>query len=591
MSNANSSKQVLLSTIAIAIIVVLVVGITFAFFNYTRTGSANNLNVGRIAFNSQETGNAINLTNVFPIDTTNGIPNDAANVGTVTINITGDTTYSDGVEYLVTAEDVHVETTTGKKVPLSLKVDVTNNLGTEDTDNDQIEYYTDREDKDTNYYKVLSEGVLYDGQYLLVGYIAPEQNAINGNVVIRAYIDEAKVGISDTYPEGTVRTVKTTNYSSSDCETTLTGVDNASTYCATATTLQEAIDNEDLTDAQISLLVGLGIVEEYINGTPASFGTGKVVLTTSEWNSLSTQGNGLSFKVRVEANEGIWLDPAIPTNAVGSIPSELKNNITEIYFIKETPLRMQRRYEAATVKADMTDTTLNEGKVLGWQEGNKLYIASSGKTYFPSNSTAYFAYLSNITKIEFENTDDSRVQNMTAMFFGLSSLEEIDLSNFNMSNVTNTNAVFGNSGFTSIDLSNKGNNNMQIGSSAFAGCSDLGKINMSGFNFGTSDLTGMFGATGLSNLEVVDLTNVNMSGVTAIGGLFDGRTTLKTIYVSNTWNIDSVPVSENDDKVFRNCFSLVGGNGTHYDSSHADREYARIDGLNNLDGYLTLKNN
>ena len=44
-------------------------------------------------------------------------------------------------------------------------------------------------------------------------------------------------------------------------------------------------------------------------GTPNSLAQGKTVLTTTEWNSL--QSSGLSFKVKVEANEGIWVNGSL----------------------------------------------------------------------------------------------------------------------------------------------------------------------------------------------------------------------------------------------------------------------------------------
>ena len=59
-----SNKKIILTTIGIAILVVLVSGVTFAFFNYTRVGIANNIRVGRIYFNSGQS-DTINLTNVF----------------------------------------------------------------------------------------------------------------------------------------------------------------------------------------------------------------------------------------------------------------------------------------------------------------------------------------------------------------------------------------------------------------------------------------------------------------------------------------------------------------------------------------------
>ena len=71
MSN-NTSKQILLSVIGVAILVIAVIGVSFAFFAYTRTGSKNNtLGAGTIDFKFTD-GNSINLTNHFPISSEEG---------------------------------------------------------------------------------------------------------------------------------------------------------------------------------------------------------------------------------------------------------------------------------------------------------------------------------------------------------------------------------------------------------------------------------------------------------------------------------------------------------------------------------------
>ena len=82
-------------------LVMLLGTVTYAFFNYTRTGAVNTIRVGRIAFVSRQT-DTISLTNLFPIDPTEtGIMDDATKVGTLEIEIEGDTDYSEGVEYLI----------------------------------------------------------------------------------------------------------------------------------------------------------------------------------------------------------------------------------------------------------------------------------------------------------------------------------------------------------------------------------------------------------------------------------------------------------------------------------------------------------
>ena len=84
-----SRKQMFI--VIISFILVMVLGIvSYAFFNYIKTGNLNNITVGRISFTSTE-NNTINLSNVFPTDSEHL---DNTNSSTVTINIIGDTEYS-----------------------------------------------------------------------------------------------------------------------------------------------------------------------------------------------------------------------------------------------------------------------------------------------------------------------------------------------------------------------------------------------------------------------------------------------------------------------------------------------------------------
>ena len=80
--NGNSSKQVLLSVLGIAVLVVAVVGVSFAFFTYSKNGEANNtITTGSIFLQFTE-GTAITLSNQFPINDANG--------ATLTSSVSGD---------------------------------------------------------------------------------------------------------------------------------------------------------------------------------------------------------------------------------------------------------------------------------------------------------------------------------------------------------------------------------------------------------------------------------------------------------------------------------------------------------------------
>ena len=262
-SEQRKNQKIMLAIVGIAILVIGLVGVTYAFFNYTRTGTANVIKTGRISFNSEQ-GTAINLTNMFPIDVSGGIPNDNTKVGTVTLNVTGDTTYDGGIEYLVSA--VNVQNTIGsgqneKKLPISIDVSVANNttnnpsttLGTSD------DSYFDNRGGNSSIYKVLSNETINNNDQLLVGYITKGATGIDGNIVIKAYLDKAKVAITDTY-DGT--------------------------------------ESDNM-------------------GTTTTWVNDRVTFTTGEWNSL--QQDGISFQVKVEANEGVWVQiPQVTINYIAN---------------------------------------------------------------------------------------------------------------------------------------------------------------------------------------------------------------------------------------------------------------------------------
>ena len=249
MSNSNSSKQVLLSVIGVAILVVAVVGVSFAFFNYTRTGTANTVKTGQIFFEQSQT--SIELTNVFPVtaqeaaavpgnDPENPVTN--ASVGYIDITVHGYTTYTNGIDFTVKA--VNVNTTTnvdgGTNIDVPLSVDVTS-TGFDDATKATL--------TTTSYGPNQTTTVLPENATLASGKIkagGSTSNNFTGHIYVKAYLDASKIAISDTY------------------DATNPGTDNM--------------------------------------GTTTEWVAGRTVLTTAQWNSLST--SPLSFKVKVEANEG-----------------------------------------------------------------------------------------------------------------------------------------------------------------------------------------------------------------------------------------------------------------------------------------------
>lgn len=72
----NNSKQAVLSIVGIAVLVIAVVGVSFAFFTYSKGGSTNNvITAGKIVFEFTEGTNGLALTDQFPQSAAEGKSN------------------------------------------------------------------------------------------------------------------------------------------------------------------------------------------------------------------------------------------------------------------------------------------------------------------------------------------------------------------------------------------------------------------------------------------------------------------------------------------------------------------------------------
>lgn len=190
MEQSNQSKKVLLSVIGVAILVVAVVGVSFAFFNYTRTGNTNTVKTGHIYFTTSQS--EMNVTDLFPVAAATGqavSDNLTQNGGYATVTITGKTTYAGGLDYRVTAQDVNL-TVADKELPVSVYV-------TEGTAPSAISSHAVY-----SYNVGNSSQVIANDKILAEGHIdAVDENAANisHTITIRTYLDRARISISDTY--------------------------------------------------------------------------------------------------------------------------------------------------------------------------------------------------------------------------------------------------------------------------------------------------------------------------------------------------------------------------------------------------------
>ncbi len=104
MNNGNSSKQVLLSVLGIAVLVIAVVGVSFAFFTYSKTGENQLLTTGTIFFQFTD-GDQINLKDQFPTPDTTGAAwtNDGLANSVMSFTVVGHDSSGKGIDYTIKA--------------------------------------------------------------------------------------------------------------------------------------------------------------------------------------------------------------------------------------------------------------------------------------------------------------------------------------------------------------------------------------------------------------------------------------------------------------------------------------------------------
>ncbi len=137
-----------------------------------------------------------------------------------------------------------------------------------------------------------------------------------------------------------------------------------------------------------------------------------------------------------------------------------------------------------------------------------------------TNMGGMFSNCSSLTNLDVSNFDTSQVTNMGGMFSNCSSLTNLDVSNFDTSQVTNMVSMFYScSSLTSLDVSNFDTSKVTNMIFMFSGCSSLTNLDVS--NFDTSEVTNMLHMfAGCSSLTSLDVSKFDTSKVTDMSGMF-----------------------------------------------------------------------
>ena len=200
----------------------------------------------------------------------------------------------------------------------------------------------------------------------------------------------------------------------------------------------------------------------------------------------------------------------------------------------------------------------------------------------PLISTSSMFQGSAASSIDLSSFNTSNITDMHAMF-EFSSQKELNLSSFNTSNVITMLGLFRFSEVNLLNLNSFNTSSVTVMDGMFAN-SKITTLDLS--NFDTSNVTSTHTMFDSSNAVELDLSSFDTSKVTNMQFMFGNSSNLRKIYVS-----DKFILNDTDGRLganmFKACKSIIGGNGTSYDSTHTNGEYARIDGGTSSPGYFT----
>ena len=186
-----------------------------------------------------------------------------------------------------------------------------------------------------------------------------------------------------------------------------------------------------------------------------------------------------------------------------------------------------------------------------------------------------------LTSLDVSRWNTSQVSDMEYLFFRCQTLTSLDVSNWNTSQVTNMSYMFsGCNALTILDVTNFDTSQVTNMGSMFSGCNALTILDVT--NFDTSQVTNMSNMFGCASLKSLDVTNFDTAKVTNMSGMFSGCSALTSLDVTN---FDTRQVT-NMSYMFWSCSELTSLDVTKFVTSQVtgmDYMFRECESLTSID--------
>ena len=549
----DKKKQLLLSIGLVLILVLMIIGISYAAFKFTGLGKKpNTITTGAITMEYEESTNTISMTGALPTtDATGKVRLTAGEYFDFTIksNIQGNA----NINWEIAAEDI---TASSKKIDgknIKLYLTKLDSAGAE-TQVMAPKVYSATTSANTKTGRPsgvmsLATGTMSASEttnYRLRMYVDEDYNpqgdggGLSFSVKINAYgkVKEAPTG-SKMKAYVTQADLESWNYPQTDFHTDayrskITSIITKNDNIVPAT----AVESWDISEA------GDGSVMAYVEKTgevlePAP-SNAKIYSNDEKVNDmskpiyatpLSETNTNYAYKLTIGGKDGIIANESM----IGCFYEFTNMTSIDLSVLDTSEVtNMSNMFSACISLTSLDVSNFDTSKVIDMSDMfDQCYM---------------------LTSLDLRNFNTSEVIDMSSMFSACISLTSLDVSNFDTSKVIDMSDMFSRSDFDSmhiekINVSNFDTSKVIDMSDMFAGCSSLTSLDVS--NFDTSkviNMSDMFSEC--SSLTSLDLSSFDTSKVTTMNWIFNKCSKLTKIMVSNKWVINS---GASTDRMFDNC--------------------------------------
>ena len=219
----------------------------------------------------------------------------------------------------------------------------------------------------------------------------------------------------------------------------------------------------------------------------------------------------------------------------------------------------------------------DEKEIYAWfddSDSTIYYYAEDEIIYMNPESSSLFGNLQNLTDLDINTIDSSKVTSLSFVFYNDKSLTSLDLDHWDTSRTTSMSYMFFQN--SSLETINQNFNTSRVTTMSymFYNCNNLLEIDVSKWN--TSSLVianNVF--TACKNIVYLDVSNWDVSHVKDMFALFLQCEKLATLDVSK-WDTSSV---EDLGAAFETCLSLTYLDVSNWNTSNVTSLYATFDGV------------